>query len=613
MRFYFQWLVWVLGLSLSVAAWGNDLVISRAFLADPAGTLSIGQVTQAEFQPAGPMLSRGYTDAVHWLRLSVKAPDHGDTVELRIRPTFLDEVRLYEPDPASPGGWTTRVTGDRYSYQDRDRVAVTLVFVVRPQAPQTVYYLRLKTSSTSILYVEALASRVAQFEDMKLLGIQVLSLGLMLWLLSWAIHDYAVRRQALTGWFVLCQLVHIFYDLAIMGYLAPFFPTQAAPLGDLVTSLLVVGATLFGMLFHRALLRLYMPPKLLMRALDVFIGLALLELAAIVWGATRLALQANAVAVLVLPFLLLVLAFTARQEIVPSRFMLRIFYCMATFLTALSILPLLGWVDAFEWTLHAAHMHSLLVSGLMFLILHLRSRQLLREGQQASLALELAQQHLHLERLQKEEQGRFMAMLTHELKTPLSVVRLSLDAMKVSGPLKNHADHALEDMNDIVERCQQVDRVEQHQLVIRPQPCRMDEILSDLKQNSWAPDRLLVTTGPLPDINTDPQLLRIVLGNLINNAIKYAALDTDIAVTALPEQWQARPGVLITIQNQPGTAGLPDPAQVFQKYYRSPGAHGKTGSGLGLYLVHSLTALLGGVIAYAAPQENVRFSLWLPC
>lgn len=609
----FQWLLGVVSLLLSAAAWGNDLVMSRAFLADPVGTLSIEQVVRADFQPVGTMLNRGYTDTVHWLRLSVKAPDQGDAVELRIRPAFLDEVRLYEPDFASPGGWKTRVTGDRYSYWDRDSAAVTLAFVVHPQAPQTVYYLRLKTTGISLLYVEALASRVAQREDLKLIGIQVIYLGVMLWLLSWAIHDYAMRRQALTGWFVLCQLVHIFYDLAIMGYLAPFVPAQAAPLGDLMTSLLVVGAALFGMLFHRALLCLYMPPKLFMRALDVLIVLALLELTAIVGGQARLALQANAMGVLILPFLLLALAFTARQESVLSRFMLRIFYCLATFLTTLAVLPLLGWVDPGEWPLHTAHMHSLIARWMMFLILYLRSRQQLREGQQASLALELAQQHLHLERAQKEEQGRFMAMLTHELKTPLSVVRLSLDAMKVTGPLKKHADHALEDMNDIVERCQQVDRLEQHQLMIRPQPCRMDEILHDLKQNSWAPGRLLISTEPLPDITTDPQLLRIVLGNLINNAIKYAAFDTDIAVTALPEQRQARPGIAISIENQPGTAGLPDPAQVFQKYYRSPGAHGKTGSGLGLYLVHSITALLGGVIAYDAPQEKVRFSLWLPC
>lgn len=613
MRFCCSWLVWVWGLSLSVAAWGNDLVMSRAFLTDPAGSLSIEQVVRADFQPVGTMLSRGYTDAVHWLRLSVKAPDHGDAVELRIRPTYLDEVRLFEPDPASPGGWQTRVTGDRYSYQERDRAAVTLVFVVHPQAPQTVYYLRLKTTSTSLLYVEALASRVAPVEDLRLLGIQVAYLGVMLWLLSWAVHDYAVRRQSMTGWFVACQVVHIFYDLAIMGYLAPFVPAQAAPLGDLATSLLVVGAALFGMLFHRALLRLYLPPKILMLGLNLLIGLSVLELAAIAAGQARIALQTNSMVVLVMPLLLLAQVLTARQESVPSRSTLRIFYGIVLFPWGVSILPLLGWIVPTEWTLHAAHVHSLVTCGMMFLILHLRSRQLLREGQQASLALELAQQHLHLERAQKEEQGRFMVMLTHELKTPLSVVRLSLDAMKLQGPLKNHVDLALEDMNDIVELCQQVDQLEQHKLLIRPQPCRVDEILDDLKQSSWAPGRLLITMEPLPDISTDPQLLRIVLGNLISNAIKYAAPDTDIEVTALPQQRQARSGVLITLQNQPGGAGLPDPAQVFQKYYRSPGAHSKTGSGLGLYLVHSITALLGGVIAYDAPQEKVRFSLWLPC
>ncbi len=613
MRFCFQLLFWVFGLSLSVAAWGNDLVISRAFLVDRAGTLSIDQVIQSNFQPTGPMLSKGYTDTVHWIRLSVKAPDRDDTVELRIRPTFLDEVRLYEPDSANPGGWKTRVTGDRYSYQDRDRAAVTLVFVVRPQAPQTVYYLRLKTTSASLLHVEALESRVAQTEDMKLLGIQVLYLGVMLWLLSWAVHDYANQRQPITGLFMLCQLAHILYDLAIMGYLAPFLPTQSAPMGDLATSLLVVASTLFGILFHRTLLSLYMPPKLLLHGLDVLIGLAVLDIALIAGGLSRPALEINALSVLAFPLVFLALAFTTRREGMPSRFMLRIFYCLVALPMTASLLSILNLINAGEWLLYAPHIHGLISGGLIFLILHLRSRQLLREGQQASLALELTQQHLHMERAQKEEQGRFMVMLTHELKTPMSVVRLSLDAMKVKGKLKHHADRALEDMNGIVELCQQVDQLEQRQLVITPQPCRIDEILNDLKQNSWAPDRLRVNTVSMPDINTDPQLLRIVLSNLISNAIKYAAPATDIEMNAIPEQRQTRPGIFISIQNLPGTAGFPDQERVFQKYYRSPGAYGKTGSGLGLYLVRSITELLGGVIAYDAPQEKIRFSLWLPC
>jgi signal transduction histidine kinase len=52
---------------------------------------------------------------------------------------------------------------------------------------------------------------------------------------------------------------------------------------------------------------------------------------------------------------------------------------------------------------------------------------------------------------------------------------------------------------------------------------------------------------------------------------------------------------------------------VFKKYYRSAGAHRKTGSGLGLYLVKNYMQLLGGQVSYSATDSQVEFGLWIPC
>jgi signal transduction histidine kinase len=211
------------------------------------------------------------------------------------------------------------------------------------------------------------------------------------------------------------------------------------------------------------------------------------------------------------------------------------------------------------------------------------------------------------------EQGKFMAMLTHELKTPISVVRMALGAMKVQGTLKRHADHALEDMSDIVDLCRHVDSLEQKKLVPHPQRCDMNEILSEIQATSWSPDRLIITTGHLPELYTDQQLLRIVLSNLISNAIKYSLPGSQIDICAEMDQRNEKSGVRVAVLNHPGVAGLPDPELLFSKYYRSPGAHNKTGSGLGLYLVRSITELLGGQISYDVIQQKVRFTLWIPC
>lgn len=54
-----------LGLSAMTSVAADDFVLSRAVLADPAGTLTIEEVLQGDFQPATTILSKGYTDAVH--------------------------------------------------------------------------------------------------------------------------------------------------------------------------------------------------------------------------------------------------------------------------------------------------------------------------------------------------------------------------------------------------------------------------------------------------------------------------------------------------------------------------------------------------------------------
>lgn len=211
------------------------------------------------------------------------------------------------------------------------------------------------------------------------------------------------------------------------------------------------------------------------------------------------------------------------------------------------------------------------------------------------------------------EQHQFMDMLTHELKTPLSVVTLTLGHMAAHESHKRRAEQALADMNSILDRCQQLDQLEHQQLACRVQRCDLSEILNELRTHSPDLERFAITAELLPDIESDPQLLGIVLGNLLHNAIKYSSPTSTINIGVVRADNANRRGIQISIQNAPGAAGLPDPTKVFTKYYRSAGAKKQTGSGLGLYLVHSFTSLLGGQIRYEVVQEQARFTLWLPC
>ncbi len=226
--------------------------------------------------------------------------------------------------------------------------------------------------------------------------------------------------------------------------------------------------------------------------------------------------------------------------------------------------------------------------------------------------LELAQQKLELEHLRNEEQSRLLDMLNHEIKTPMSVIRLALGFDKRSAAVMQHANRAMMDMDAIVDRCLQINRLDQHRLEPALQPLRIRRLADEVREASQAPERIVLEGAPRIVLSSDPLLLRIVLGNLIDNALKYGRVDQPVRV-GMTRQWHAgRDGVQVQVSNLPGTAGMPDGARVFEKYYRSPGAHGSSGSGLGLYLVRSVMELLGGWVRYSPTAGEVRFELWIP-
>jgi signal transduction histidine kinase len=434
----------------------------------------------------------------------------------------------------------------------------------------------------------------------------------MVALLFWAANDYAIHRQRVVGLFLIYQACYSVYVVAVMGYLAVLLPQLGAAVLDTFTSTLVCLAPAMSLFFHRVLLGQFVPPRRALRVLEVLI---VLDLAALLLtlGYTRLALQFNAFIVLLAAPVLIALAFMARLNAPPGLRVIRLLYSLQGLSLVISMLPFLGWVTATEWSLQATLLHGFISAFLMFLLLHLRSRELSRQAAQVAIELEVTHEQLAAKQLQKQQQERFVAMLTHELKTPMAVIHMALGSLKFADTTKRRAVRALADMTAVVEHCQQADQLEQQQLVMRAVPCSIEESLAEHQTSSGAPQRIVIDAAALPSVMTDPQLLRIVLDNLVNNALKYAAPGSLIHLQALPCVHEGKPGVRVCVRNQVGPAGLPDADKVFDKYYRSPGAHRKTGSGLGLYLVKSYMQLLGGYVGYAVVADEVEFSIWMPC
>ena len=217
-------------------------------------------------------------------------------------------------------------------------------------------------------------------------------------------------------------------------------------------------------------------------------------------------------------------------------------------------------------------------------------------------------------------------MLTHELKNPLATMRMAAGSLRRSlGVLSTEqstdsADRidsmvqAINNMNTVIERCVQVDQLDQKGFSPKLENVDIYQVVDDVLTSQAEAQRLEFRPQSATLIfRTDPNLFAIILTNLLDNAIKYSEPDSLITLEIeLNEALGVYPAMLkIRVSNTVSQYGVPDSVSLFSRYYRGPLAHEKSGTGLGLYLVKSLCKILRGSIRFEHNNGLVHFTVEL--
>ncbi len=119
------------------------------------------------------------------------------------------------------------------------------------------------------------------------------------------------------------------------------------------------------------------------------------------------------------------------------------------------------------------------------------------------------------------------------------------------------------------------------------------------------------TDSTLPDIRVDPERIRQILYNLINNAIKY----TPEGGRVLVRTWAADGMAYIQVADTGRGMSEEEKAQLFQIYYRTEEARRSdiSGTGLGLFIVHTMVeAHKGSIDVETQLEQGTRFTVRLP-
>lgn len=610
-------------------AHAQDHITERAWLEDPTGQMTLAQVQQQAPQPFQGTLSRGFGAGVLWLRLridpsiGIHAPGSpavvfpGNELVLRIRPAYLDEVKVF--DPLADGG-VAGVVGDHY-HPRHDALLGTdfLLPIARGSAPRELW-LRLSSVSTRQIDVVVLPRNQSSARNLRQSLGASLYLSVVLGLMVWGGIGRVLQRERAMGAFALMQLASALYGLSSLGVLRVFWPLAwSAGLLDLLGSVFAITAVLSSIWFHVRFLREFQPAAWAMGLLYVVLGVALANLALLCVGQVAWALQSNMWLVLWGPLACLACAMTGRRwkagsglpALAISQPLLVAFYVLLLLILLLAATTGMGILHATNWTIYVSQLHGLLIGLLLMLMLQYRSHVQNQQRQQAVVMLETSRLQTAHERSQREEQGRLLLMLAHELKTPLATMHLRLDQQtKGAAEIRQ----AMREMDAVIERCLQTVKTEGGHIAPQWQALDGEQLVRDAVSACSQPQRVRVRLQlPQPlSVVTDAQLAFIVLSNLLENACKYSAPGTAIDVRGAALDHADPPEFRLEVCNLPGTARWPDAAQVFDKYYRAPQAQRQSGTGLGLYLAQNLVRALGGRLTYEPDGTHIRFVWVLP-
>jgi len=200
----------------------------------------------------------------------------------------------------------------------------------------------------------------------------------------------------------------------------------------------------------------------------------------------------------------------------------------------------------------------------------------------------------------------FVANASHELKTPLTVVRGHAETLldedlppelrrQFGNSLRANVDRLQSILDDLLD----LSRIESGGWRIRPEPLLLDEVVEEswMSFSAAAGEQGVSLGTQIPGdagrIEADPEALRQIFSNLFSNALRYTPSGGRITVTAIPIEpaW-------VRVEVRDTGSGIPAAhlSRIFERFYRADPARSRAdgGTGLGLSIVRHLVERHGG-------------------
>jgi PAS domain S-box-containing protein len=232
------------------------------------------------------------------------------------------------------------------------------------------------------------------------------------------------------------------------------------------------------------------------------------------------------------------------------------------------------------------------------------------------------------EKLLERSKTEFVSIASHQLRTPLTGIKLFLEMLinEEVGKLNNKQRSYMIDVRESAERMVRltndllsVSRLEAGRLKIEPKPTYLEELIKSTIKEAESLDKVgkcsISFKKPekkLPKILIDPILARQVIYNLIANAIQYSPPERCSIIVKLENKDEY---YMVSVEDK--GIGIPKEAQsrLFNKFFRADNAIKRLteGSGLGLYVVEKIVNSWGGEMSFKSKEnKGSTFSFMIP-
>lgn len=195
-----------------------------------------------------------------------------------------------------------------------------------------------------------------------------------------------------------------------------------------------------------------------------------------------------------------------------------------------------------------------------------------------------------------EQAGRerelMLAGVSHDLRTPLTRLRLSLELLDSDNELTSDMVRDIEDMNAILDQFLAFIRDGRDEPM---EACDLNELISAVVAPYLQQGRSIrLCLEEMPSLELRRVSIKRMLVNLLENALRYGAQGIEVAASVVRDEHAAHV-VISVLDRGPGLAPE-DLQRIFNPFYRGDQARGGQGAGLGLAIVQRIAAQHGGKV-----------------